>query len=184
MESKAIWDRRPGVILFLIAAAGAAVRLAGIGRDGLWFDELQTVWASRLSWEHFLTGMSSWSDVPVYYLAGRFWFSIHTGEAWTRLLACAAGVALIVIVYLLGRELFSRRAGLWAAAFTAASPFLAWACPAGGGAGHPPERDFRLQGRAVRSPSLAALCHRRKRVAPWLGGRRVHGVTASLGVSA
>lgn len=113
-------------LLSLTILAGAAIRGIGIGCDSLWFDELQTVWVTRVPWENFMTGLSSWGDVPLYYLIGRFWFDLLPGEAWSRSISLIAGVGLIGIVYLIGKELFSRNAGLLAAVLAAFSSYLVW----------------------------------------------------------
>lgn len=114
------------MLLPLIVFVGATIRFVGIGRDSLWFDELQTVWVTRLPMQYFMTGLAEWGDVPLYYVIGRFWFSLYSVEAWSRSLSWAAGVCLIIIVYFVGKELFSRQTGLWAAALVAVSPFLVW----------------------------------------------------------
>ena len=49
-----------------------------------------------------------------------------TGAVGLRSLSALLGVAVVPLIYLCGRELVTRRAGLMAAAFAAVNPFLIW----------------------------------------------------------
>ncbi|MHB1325353.1 MAG: glycosyltransferase family 39 protein [Thermoleophilia bacterium] len=62
----------------------------------------------------------------LYYLVAHVWNGFGSGEVWFRMVSCIAGVVTIWLMYLLGKELISRPAGLWAAAFAAFSPYLIW----------------------------------------------------------
>lgn len=102
------------------------VRLFQLGRESLWYDELYTVWSSRLPLGSLVQEQAAARHPPVYYLLGHFWFSLFPGDTGVRLISWAAGVAVIYLTYLTGKELFSRNVGLWAAALAAISPFLIW----------------------------------------------------------
>jgi len=66
-------------------------------------------------------------DTPCFTtLSAHVWNGFGSGEVWFRLVSCIAGVVTIWLMYLLGKELISRPAGLWAAAFAAFSPYLIW----------------------------------------------------------
>lgn len=112
--------------LWGITLSGAFLRLVRIGEPSLWYDELYTVRVSRLPLSSVIPETLAERDPPFYHLALHFWNQLGSGDAWVRLLSAGAGIASIWLVYALGRDLFSRRAGLWAAAFTAFSPFLVW----------------------------------------------------------
>lgn len=114
----------PRALLPLILMSGFAFRVIGLGRNGLWNDEMYAVAVSRLPMQDFIPAVSSWGHPPVYYLLGRVWFGLVSNEIWSRSLSVVAGVATIFIVYLLGKELFNRQVSLWAAALVAFSPFL------------------------------------------------------------
>lgn len=106
--------------------SGALFRLFQLGRESLWYDELYTVWSSRLPLGSLVQEEAAAMHPPVYYLLGHFWFSLFPGDTGVRLISWAAGVAIIYLTYLTGKELFSRSVGLWAAALAAISPFLIW----------------------------------------------------------
>ncbi len=114
------------LLLPAIILVGAALRFFQIGRESLWYDELYTIWSSRLPLDVLLREVPASGHPPLYYLVGHFWFGLGSGEAWFRMISWSAGVLTILLVYLLGKELISRSAGLWGAAFTAFSPFLVW----------------------------------------------------------
>jgi 4-amino-4-deoxy-L-arabinose transferase-like glycosyltransferase len=111
-----------------ITAAGAAVRFATIATQSYWFDEAATVHELHLSFGALLHAVANKeSTPPLYYVLAWMWAkAFGTGEIGLRSLSALAGVGAIPVAYLCGRELFSRSAGLLAAAFTALSPFLIW----------------------------------------------------------
>ncbi|MCL6106450.1 MAG: glycosyltransferase family 39 protein [Actinobacteria bacterium] len=113
-------------LLPLIIFLGAFIRFFQLGRESLWYDELYTVWSSRLPLSLLVQEEAAARHPPVYYLLGHFWFSLIHSDTGVRLISWGAGVAVIYLVFLIGRELFSSDVGLWASAFTAASPFLIW----------------------------------------------------------
>ncbi len=112
------------LLLPLIIAGGAILRFIGLGNNSLWCDEFYTIWVSRLPADSYFNALSSWGHPPVYYLLGRIWFGLGNSDAWVRSISFAAGVAAIFLVFLVGRELFSRQVGLWGALLAALSPLL------------------------------------------------------------
>jgi len=60
----------------------------------------------------------------MYFLFGRVWFDFSTSDAWSRSISFTSGVAVIFLVFLVGKELFSRQVGLWGALLAAFSPLL------------------------------------------------------------
>jgi 4-amino-4-deoxy-L-arabinose transferase-like glycosyltransferase len=89
-------------------------RVIRLDRLGLWYDEgfsvLMVEFANPLIWR---------ADVhpPLYYGLLWAWSKVASGDTWLRALSALLGVATIPVVYALGVRLFSRAAGLWAAAF-------------------------------------------------------------------
>jgi mannosyltransferase len=64
---------------------------------------------------------------PLYFVVAWVWARLFGfGEAGLRSLSALAGVATVPVVYGLGRELISPRAGIVAAALAACSPMLVW----------------------------------------------------------
>lgn len=113
-------SRAPFLLAFMVAVSGA-LRLARAAGNSLWFDELYTVWASRLPLDQLLGEVPASGHPPFYYLLGHFVF-YGGSELQARSISLAAGFIAIILAFLLGRELHSRSAGLWAAALTASSP--------------------------------------------------------------
>lgn len=109
-----------------IAVAAIFLRFFALGRDSLWFDELYNVWSARFPLADQMAEGLAAGHPPLYYLIARIWFAVGESEVWVRALSGLSGLLLVWLMYLLGRELFSRQAGLWAAALAAVSPVLVW----------------------------------------------------------
>jgi hypothetical protein len=64
---------------------------------------------------------------PVYWVALKVWQSLAgDSELALRWLSAAAGVIFVALTFQLGRQLFSWRAGVWAALWVTLSPYLIW----------------------------------------------------------
>lgn len=115
-------------LLVAITVLAAVLRFATISSQGYWLDESQAVHELRLSFGGMLSAWSSYEgNPPLYLLIAWPWAKlVGTGEAGLRSLSALLGIALVPLVYLGGRELVSRRAGLLAAAFAAVNPFTIW----------------------------------------------------------
>lgn len=112
-----------------LTALGVAIRLGGIGVQSYHHDEVIT--AARVipgSFFHMLSAVkSSESNPPLYYVLAWAWAKLFgTGEAGLRSLSALFGIATIPVVYLIGRQLASVRAGLIGAAIVAVNPMLIW----------------------------------------------------------
>lgn len=115
-------------VVATLVVIGAALRFATIGSQSFWFDEATTVHEMHLSFGGLLHAVRAGeSTPPLYFVLAWLWTKIWgTGEVGLRSLSAIAGIALIPIAYLCGRELVSRWAGIVAAALTAVSPFMIW----------------------------------------------------------
>jgi mannosyltransferase len=116
------------VALCGLTVLGAIVRFYGLGHQGLWFDE-----ANTLELVHYSPGRMlgliphSESTPPLYYMVAWIWVRVFGfGAAGLRSLSAVAGVLVIPVAYAAATELVSRRAGLICAAFAACNPFLIW----------------------------------------------------------
>src|SRR5690606_5647697 len=63
---------------------------------------------------------------PTYYLLLHHWLKIGREESWLRLPSVYVSMISLALTYTLGRSLFSRKAGLTAAAFLAVAPLSIW----------------------------------------------------------
>jgi uncharacterized membrane protein len=112
-----------------LTTLAALLRFATLGVQAYHHDEIVT--ASRVlrgGFGHAMDAVGfSESAPPLYYALAWFWTQVTgTGEYGLRSLSAVAGVATVPVVYLVGRELRDRRAGLMAAALVAVNPMLLW----------------------------------------------------------
>jgi uncharacterized membrane protein len=115
-------------IVAALVAIGGALRFATLGSQSYWFDEAQAAHELSQSFGSMVHALlTNETNPPLYFVLGWVWANVFgTGEAALRSLSALAGCTVIVLAYLCGRELVSRRAGLVAAALAALSPFMIW----------------------------------------------------------
>src|SRR5580658_8668322 len=97
-----------------LTALGAVLRFATIGMQSYWADEALTVHEVTQPFGQMLTTVAHTETTPpLYFILAWVWAHVlGTSEAELRSLSALAGIAVIPIVYLCGRELMSRRAGV------------------------------------------------------------------------
>jgi mannosyltransferase len=112
----------------LLVAVAAALRFVGLAKQGFWYDEANTAYLVSL-------GPRSMLDVvpqteltpPLYYVVAWVWVRVFgSGEAGLRSLSALAGILTVPVMYAIGRQLATHRAGLIAGALGATSPLLVW----------------------------------------------------------
>ena len=113
--------------LIPVLAIAVFLRLKGLTFQSLWLDELFTLSHTGPS-QSFSRMIHSCqyteNNPPLFYLI--FWIGQRVwgvGEYSARLLPALFGILGVGSMYVLGKEMFSRRTGLFAAAVTALSPF-------------------------------------------------------------
>src|SRR6266480_5712931 len=116
-------------LLAAIVAVAAAVRFLGLGHQS--FDSGETVTAARVLHPGYAATFDAYSTIersgPLYYTLAWGWAKLFgTGEIALRSLSAILGTGTVAIAFLIGRELFSRRAALLAAALCALCPDLVW----------------------------------------------------------
>ena len=127
-------DRRPWPfeiqaekwLVIAVTALAAVLRFVTLTTQSYWLDEAQAVHELHLSFGAMLHAWSSFEwNPPLYLLIAWPWAKLFgTGEFGLRALSALLGTAVVPLLYLAGRELISRRAGLVAAALAAVNPFL------------------------------------------------------------
>jgi 4-amino-4-deoxy-L-arabinose transferase-like glycosyltransferase len=113
-------NRRDALLLALIVAAAAALRLPLVLHEGIWRDEASTYYDGATSTLQAALAMVARIEQapPAYFLLERAWMHVAgAGEVALKLPSLLFGIALIVALYALGRAAASRGAGLFAAAF-------------------------------------------------------------------
>jgi mannosyltransferase len=108
---------------WLLTAAAVAVRLYRLDREPLWFDEAYTALSIVLPIGTILTRLRGEGNAPLYYILMHVWTSVFgDGEYALRLVSALVGAAAVPVLYWVGTRMFSRRAGLIAAALAVISP--------------------------------------------------------------
>jgi hypothetical protein len=116
-----------GLWLLLIVAIAAALRFTGLTFQSYWFDELFSAWYSNPSHSLARVIELTLADVhpPLHQIS--MWLSYKVfgyNEFAGRLPSALAGILTIPVIYGLGRELFDKRTGLYAAALAATNYYL------------------------------------------------------------
>lgn len=113
--------------LLLIVVLAVVVRVNGFTLQGYWYDELFSAHISKP--DHSLSKVVELTldDVhpPLFQIV--MWWSYRLfgyNEIAGRLPSLFAGIAAVPVIYLLGRDLISRRVGLYAAALAITNSYL------------------------------------------------------------
>jgi mannosyltransferase len=116
------WRTRTFFVLLIVMAAG--LRFAHLTAQSLWADEGNSVRLTERPLGLVIAAAQADVHPPGYYLLLWGWAKLFgEGEAAVRALSAVIGIALVGLVYLIGKQWFGARAG-WLAAFAAAvSPF-------------------------------------------------------------
>ncbi|MDO8964029.1 MAG: glycosyltransferase family 39 protein [Coriobacteriia bacterium] len=101
----------------------AVLRVWQLGHQNLWLDELFTVSVTSNGVWQAIAGTAADTNPPLYFvLQALVTPLLGRSEAAMRVLPVIASVLTVGVVYLLGKRMFSREVGLWAAALFAVSP--------------------------------------------------------------
>ncbi len=108
-------------VLALIAAAGTWLRLWGVGRKWLWWDELLSANFAYGEWYTVITEALRFDPhPPVYYLQLHLWMALGgTSDLWLMLNPVAWSAAGVISTGWVARRLFGGSAGWFAAALYA-----------------------------------------------------------------
>ena len=120
-------DRRDIAWLLGILVLTTALRAFHLGAQSLWTDEVLTALSSSGSIGWVLTQTAINTNIPpLYYAIVHVFLAFGTDEAMLRLPSLLAGVASVVILYLVVRRWLGGRVALVSAAILAVSPFHIW----------------------------------------------------------
>jgi hypothetical protein len=111
--------------LVLIAAV---IRIVVLTNQSYWMDEALTAYEAQLPFGAMIsTVVHVETTPPLYFVLIWAWAHLFgTGEAALRSVSMLAGIALVPLAYLSGRDLINPRAGVVAAALVTFNPFLIW----------------------------------------------------------
>lgn len=114
------------LLISAILALGAGLRFYHLGAHSLWLDEVLSVRAAQaITDQSYGIGFFDRHGPLFSYLLA---FVIPAGvDEWiVRLPSAILGIVFVLVMYFIGKEVYSPRAGLLAAALTAVSPFAIW----------------------------------------------------------
>ena len=113
------------VVLAVIILVGIALRLYRISEQSVWFDEaISFAFVDKPDFTSYLQSqyVSNWNLVPLYYAFQYYWANwVNDSIVGARILSIVFGMLSVPLIYLLGRDLYGRRAGLVAALCLAVS---------------------------------------------------------------
>lgn len=110
--------------LLIICALALGIRLYHLGARDFWYDEAFTGIAVKESWSEMIRIIRADMHPPLYFILLKGWGSIFSYSVQSlRMFSVFGGMLGILGVFLLTRELFSRRGALYAASLTAITPF-------------------------------------------------------------
>jgi len=113
---------RPVVLLTLLLALAALVRIWGLGARSLWLDEAFSVLYAQLDWPDVIALRRTGTNPPLYHFLLSLWVdAFGAGEVAVRAPSVIFSVLSVWALYGLGRRLWDRSTGLWAAGLLAVS---------------------------------------------------------------
>ncbi len=96
-------------------------------RQSLRLDEAQSLWQTSRTIPKMLNIIGQDVHVPFYHTMLHFWqVSLGNGVATARALSLVFFVLCIPAIYLLGKTVYNKNAGLYAALLLSISPFMNW----------------------------------------------------------
>jgi len=120
-------ERRTVIMVALLTAVGAALRLVSLNTRGFWIDEAISVTQANRSLVAVIAKLAEGVHPPLFHVLLHYWIELFgTGEVPVRLFASVWGILAIPVAFWAGRAIFDRRTGVIAAGLTAFSPYLIW----------------------------------------------------------
>ncbi len=113
--------KKANIFLFAVFILGAGLRLYGLGRRNLWYDEVFSLFEGMYNLNRI--GYHFWTTPPLFKLILYFWKFLGESEFMLRLLPALFGMFSVVIIYQVGKTLFDKRTGLISSLLLSISPF-------------------------------------------------------------
>ncbi|NQT89228.1 glycosyltransferase family 39 protein [bacterium] len=112
-------SRLPGWVLpATVLLLAAALRLGGLTRESVYLDEAKSIDYAVQGVRYTIEGRSQTNHPPLYEILLGGWVRLAgSGEAAVRLPSVLCGVLACYLLYVLGKDILSREAGLLAALF-------------------------------------------------------------------
>ena len=117
-------QRNDLILVAVLTLMGALLRFYALGEQGLWRDEAQGLFIAQKSFpQGIVAALVHDGHPPLYYFIMHFWMMVFgRGELAVRLFAALCGVAVIPLMYRLGRRLFDSQVALVATLIASVLP--------------------------------------------------------------
>ncbi len=131
LQERRLSDKITVSILVILLLSGIYLRFFNLGKPSFWVDELNHVYAGMALSEGenptFPSGVANGRSLIYSKLVGWSFSLFGVSEFSARFGSAILGLFSILLIYIVGRDLFSRRVGLIAAFFlTFAHPAIGW----------------------------------------------------------
>jgi uncharacterized membrane protein len=111
-------------VLGLTIGLAALLRTIHLGTKSLWSDEVASIVIAKLHWAEFWRAVTTnEANMLFYYLLLRLWVRFGDQPSYVKLLPVLPGIAVIPVMYWIGREVHSRQAGILAALLLSVNVF-------------------------------------------------------------
>lgn len=109
--------------IWVIVVMAAVIRFTGLTKRDFWYDEAFTGIAVKESWQGMLAMITNDVHPPLYYATLKIFSSFFNySVVGIRIYSAIFGVLAIWALYLFAKELFNKKAALFAAALATVSP--------------------------------------------------------------
>ncbi|HZQ06894.1 MAG TPA: glycosyltransferase family 39 protein [Anaerolineae bacterium] len=109
--------------LLVILALAFFLRVADLGRNSLWYDELLQLRAASDNLAALVPQLELSAAMPLDYLIERFMLLLGANEFILRFSAATFSTLAVAVLYRVGKAMFNTSAGLLASAFLAVASF-------------------------------------------------------------
>ncbi len=116
-------DRLTAVAVIAVTGGALALRLAGLDRKSVWFDEALGAEAALLPLGQLLDTVGAERNPPLYFILQHYWLTLQVTDWWLRVPAAVAGGLGVGVAMLFAREIVGARWGIFAGVMVALSPF-------------------------------------------------------------
>ena len=119
-----MFAQRPRLILAAAMMTALCLACIRLGERAIWLDEALTFYIAHQPIPEFVTLVQGDWHPFLHYLFMWVWLKFGDSEFWFRFSSALCFVFTVPVVYVIGRTLHGRRAGLYAAWLAATAPFL------------------------------------------------------------
>ena len=115
---------RQWLILAAVTLTALCLAVIRLDYEPLWLDEVLTFYQTQLPADELVASLRGWHP-PLYFGLLKIWIAFgNSSEFWIRLFSALCFALTVPVVYVIGRTVSGRRAGLYAACLVATAPFL------------------------------------------------------------